>query len=212
MNIQKHVLDELYYLQFQMPDYVLDIVKREVDELKNSQFEGAHPYNYSLAGAIEHEYVLFKSAEVINHFFSHDRFFIKGKRLKLAYSSTPSGKKIPSLWVNFQKKHEFNPIHNHDGDASFVLWLNIPYNLKDETSLPHARSGTAPTAPSFIFLYSPIFSNPRAHVDHYHIEVDKTYEGKCIIFPSSLQHMVTPFYTSDDYRISVSGNFFMEND
>lgn len=23
--------------------------------------------------------------------------------------------KLTSLWVNFQKKHEFNPIHNHDG-------------------------------------------------------------------------------------------------
>ena len=207
MNIQKHVLEELFYLQFQMPEYVLGIVKNEVEELKNNKFEGAHPYNYSLAGAIEHEYVLFKSAEVIDDFFSHDRFFTRGKRLKLAYSTKSHGKVMPSLWANFQKKHEFNPIHNHDGDVSFVLWLNIPYSLKDETSLPHARSGTAPTAPAFIFLYTPIMASPYAPIHHYHIEVDKTFEGKCIVFPSKLQHMVTPFYTSDDFRISVSGNF-----
>jgi len=27
-----------------------------------------------------------------------------------------------------------------------------------------------------------------------------------IIFPSIIQHGVYPFYTSDEYRISVSGN------
>ena len=38
------------------------------------------------------------------------------------------------------------------------------------------------------------------------IKVDKSYEGCIIMFPSSLHHMVHPFYTSDDYRISIAGN------
>ena len=31
-------------------------------------------------------------------------------------------------------------------------------------------------------------------------------ERVMLVFPAALQHAVYPFYTSDDYRISVSGN------
>ena len=44
------------------------------------------------------------------------------------------------------------------------------------------------------------------YVESYPIVVDRSYEGVMLIFPAWLQHMVTPFYTSDDYRISISGN------
>ena len=30
------------------------------------------------------------------------------------------------------KKHEFNPLHNHDGIYSFVIFVNIPYDLTEE--------------------------------------------------------------------------------
>jgi hypothetical protein len=32
-----------------------------------------------------------------------------------------------------------------------------------------------------------------------------------IMFPSSLNHMVSPFYTSDEYRISISGNLIVSS-
>ena len=38
------------------------------------------------------------------------------------------------------------------------------------------------------------------------IPVEKGWEGKLVMFPSLLMHSVTPFRTSDDYRISISGN------
>ena len=34
--------------------------------------------------------------------------------------------------------------------------------------------------------------------------------GKIIFFPSKLNHCVYPFYTSDDTRISISGNILFE--
>jgi hypothetical protein len=43
------------------------------------------------------------------------------------------------------------------------------------------------------------------------IEVDKSWEGTMIMFPSSLHHMVHPFYTSDEYRISISGNLIVSS-
>ena len=38
------------------------------------------------------------------------------------------------------------------------------------------------------------------------IDVDKSFEGKGFMFPSKQSHMVYPFYTSNEYRITVSGN------
>ena len=34
----------------------------------------------------------------------------------------------------------------------------------------------------------------------------KSDEKKIIMFPAGLNHVVYPFYTSDDYRITISGN------
>ena len=39
---------------------------------------------------------------------------------------------LKSLWVNFQKKYEFNPPHTHDDDLSFVIYTKIPDGLEEE--------------------------------------------------------------------------------
>jgi hypothetical protein len=44
------------------------------------------------------------------------------------------------------------------------------------------------------------------------IDVDKSFEGKMLMFPNSAYHTVYPFYTSDDYRITVSGNLDIVRD
>ena len=31
---------------------------------------------------------------------------------------------------NFQRQHEFNPPHDHDGKLSFVIYLSIPVAIK----------------------------------------------------------------------------------
>ena len=38
------------------------------------------------------------------------------------------------------------------------------------------------------------------------LNIDKTWEGKIVMFPSYLMHTVYPFFTSDEYRISIAGN------
>jgi inosine/xanthosine triphosphate pyrophosphatase family protein len=43
------------------------------------------------------------------------------------------------------------------------------------------------------------------------IENDKTFEGKIAFFPSKLSHCVYPFYSSDDVRISISGNIKLDS-
>ena len=40
--------------------------------------------------------------------------------------------------------------------------------------------------------------------------VDKDMEGEIIVFDSKLLHVVYPFYTSNDYRMSLAGNVLTE--
>lgn len=106
-------------------------------------------------------------------------------------------------WVNFQKKYEFNPIHNHKGIFSFVLWLEIPYYLKDEMKNPSSINSNNNCPGHFELLYIDIMGRIQTHK----IPVDKNMENYLLVFPSQIYHCVYPFYTSDKHRISVSGNY-----
>ncbi len=47
---------------------------------------------------------------------------------------------LSALWINYQKKNEFNPPHDHDGKLSFVIYLGIPEELKKENKEYKGRS------------------------------------------------------------------------
>ena len=50
--------------------------------------------------------------------------------------------KLEKMWVNYQKQHEFNPLHHHDGLFSFVIFVKIPTHWKEQHALPfsaHSR-------------------------------------------------------------------------
>ena len=38
---------------------------------------------------------------------------------------------LSAMWVNYMKKHEFNPPHDHDGKLSFVIYLSMWDDMKD---------------------------------------------------------------------------------
>ena len=116
--------------------------------------------------------------------------------------------RLCSLWVNFQKKGEFQPIHNHASLFSFVIWMDIPYHWKDEAKLPFAISGNKdPPGGNFAFVHSRC--NSRS-VEECLIQLSPSMNGYCCFFPSDLCHQVYPFYTSDKDRISISGNIVFE--
>ena len=110
--------------------------------------------------------------------------------------------KMNDMWVNFQKKHEFNPVHTHACKLSFVIWVEVPYTYEDECNSAAARGvAEAPCAGCFEFLYT----NLSGYIERF------TYpptENRLLIFPASFPHLVYPFYTSDETRISISGNLF----
>ena len=106
---------------------------------------------------------------------------------------------LANLWINFMKKGEYNPPHGHNGNFSFVLYLQVPAELQKEDE-SFEGSGFGPG--TINFLYGEQQNNIRT--SHGILPV----ENDLIIFPASLKHTVPPF-KSDVERISVSGNWYI---
>ena len=105
-------------------------------------------------------------------------------------------------WVNYQKQNEFNPVHNHSGVYSFVLWMKIPYDCEKQNQKDISRNSNTPSIGDFQFLYR----NMLGASDNYPYRMNPDREGTLLFFPSELDHQVYPFYDCDEDRISVSGN------
>lgn len=155
--------------------------------------------NKSLVGNIEKEFNLDESFDnILSPYFCS----LANRFLSISNNGLKTDWELTSIWINFQKKYEFNPLHHHSGDYSFVLWIQIPYDLKKELALENCMNSNSPENALFNFY----FPNINREIISAPIYVDKDFEGTMILFPSHLNHGVNPFYTSDDYRISISGN------
>jgi hypothetical protein len=205
----------LAFIKCPVPDFVMTPLRLELDEMVNTKFEKCIPYNYELAGELRHEYLIQKTSDTIENFINqvvpsywngYGNSVIAQKKHRL---NVTNGKK--DVWANFQKKYEYNPMHHHSGVLSFVIWCNIPYDTEKERTLPHIKNsnrGIGSGGPRFEFIYPDQYV--RGGVGNYKLFVDKTYEGKMIIFNAQQSHLVTPFFTSNDYRISVAGNVVVD--
>lgn len=184
----------------------------EVNEIM-ADFEGHadQKANDYLAGNIVREYSLVKCRDHVERMMLPfaamyaSEFGFSGKFTEKFNHGQPLRDRpvLDKLWVNFQKKGEFNPTHWHPGLLSFALWLQIPYTFEDEQVMSPGREGTSNRAGAFEFVYTDTLGGVMNHP----IPTTKLMEGSLIVFPSTMDHRVYPFYTSDDYRISVSGNF-----
>lgn len=116
--------------------------------------------------------------------------------------------RITSAWLNLQKKHEFRPLHRHIGHSqlSFVTYVKIPYDLELEDNHPGHTKASVYRNGRIEFWFNKLSGEPGA----LRLDIDKTWEGKTILFSSSLFHSVYPFYTSDEYRISLAGNILLD--
>ncbi len=106
---------------------------------------------------------------------------------------------LSNLWINFMKKGEYNPPHNHDGAYSFVLYLQVPEELEKEDKSFKGR-GAGPGCVTFMYGED----QPGLKTAH----AIKPITNELWIFPAVLKHTVPPF-KSDVERISVSGNWYI---
>jgi len=195
-----------------IPSEIYQALNKEIVDIHTASETGALDengivqMNPALAGQITKEYEITKSRQLLDpyleemgrayqknwDYFAEDNFKQDKKDLK-----------VESVWVNMQKKLEVNPLHNHDGTLSFVAWLHVPFKLEDERNMPNCKmSRTKILTSTFQFVYNTTVGT----IANYPLFIEEGWEGRIIMFPAKLLHMVYPFQTSDGYRISIAGN------
>ena len=211
-----HLVGNTGYLLLKVPQEILGEIKMSVDEIQNN-FQKATPYNEYLAGQINKEYLTkltHKTTQYIGwtieeYCKSNPQYInnIYGQyRPTHEYKPTPNLQYKGEAWVNFQEKYEYNPMHNHGGVFSYVIWYQIPFYKENEIKYGAGKYKNKDNVNGeFCF----VFYDGEQIINH-NLAIDKRMEGHIAIFPSSLIHQVYPFYTSDDYRITISGNIWLQ--
>ena len=207
----QYVVEPLYAIQ-KLTDEQLKPLWDEVNYIKSimdGDDSSLNDARKDLAGNISKEYFL--SPEAINYVETLlsplVQEFTAKKDIHRREIWSDAAIVIKTLWVNFSRKHEFNPVHDHSGVLSFVIWLDIPYDIEDELKVQSVKNSRFPLAGKFSFYYT----SPSGIIASQTIDVDRKMNGIVTLFPSGLKHEVFPFYTSDDYRITISGNYFYDN-
>ena len=200
-------LENVQWSTYELPNipiYETKLPKDILDTLWRYIGKATDRLNHKLAGNIDESLILEDEEDTLLLFLTPvvERY-LNTVRVKISdYDKISSELKLESLWVNYQKQHEFNPIHNHFGLISFVIWMKIPTDWKEQHELPFAKNSNGPVASDFQFTYTDILG----HVQDYSIPMDSDKEGVILLFPSRLRHQVYPFYNCDKERISISGN------
>lgn len=208
LSIEFRELPTYGVLFAQVPDEIMKVLKNDIDRMLDQNFQNEQDYRNLLLGHMDKEcgmhnlipevepYLLY----LANRYDEQWKYF---QELDEQFNvSTPKHLRLTDLWANFQRKHEFNPVHTHTGILSFVIWVKIPYDLEDEKKVFPVVSNSDPRTSKFTFHYNNILGQ----LKNYSLNIDKSFEGNIALFPSHLNHSVNPFYTSEEYRISVAGN------
>ena len=171
----------------------------EVDYLWDCINDRGKSYKSNLAGNIHESNTLVDQSD----------WFYENTLLPLCHQYScqfkPLGKvqhRLIDFWVNYQKQTEFNPLHNHNGIYSFVVWMKIPTRHVEQNQNPIALNSRNPRISSFQFSYT----NTLGKIQTYTYQMNPEAEGTMLFFPSELRHQVYPFYNCNEDRISVSGN------
>lgn len=163
----------------------------------NMKYGGSYIYHEDFTSKAEKyllNYVQRFLEELKNNFGEGyiNRFYNSGI---YGHNSTYSKIKIDTLWINYQHKHDYNPIHTHTGKLSFVIFCDVPDEIFNNQAVSNTKN-----AGEIIFSYGEEFDLAESQYPC------KPYKNLLFIFPAKLNHAVPPFWV-DAERISVSGNF-----
>ena len=183
-------------IKIKMPDEIVIKMNEYVDKIisdKNKSKELDHAS--SLAGNVNQEFLL-------------EQEFMKSIRwaefLASACSQwvlTDQKRRIQSFsiirsWIVRQFKHEYNPVHFHNGYISGVGYLKVP-SFRGDASYEKKKINNNGRL-VLIHGTKNLFSEPTYTI--------KPEVGDFYMFPNYLLHTVYPFYDTDEERRSVSFN------
>ena len=110
---------------------------------------------------------------------------------------------LENIWANYQTNNEWRPPHYHTNcEASFVIYLDIPSDLKTFTDV-----STEYQPGAVVFDY-----HRKDESRNYFKSINKhvvfPQRGDIFIFPYDLNHYTVPFYNTKT-RVSISGNLIV---
>ena len=187
-----------YVIRTKIPDYIIKKLKAEGKKAKVS-------YNKYLAGQLDNQFLY--PPKIQQWFYNEIHPIItayrKGHCKYHGIEELNVELRADDLWVNYMQAGDFNPLHTHGADYSFVLFLDVPKQLKKEQE---NFKGTSAKPGSLLFEFTQQ-AKPRYATTGSTI-IPET--GDMFMFPAMLQHWVCPF-KSKVTRISVSGNLRILN-
>ena len=195
------------WLETELPKSVMTKLQSYIKEAKKNPVN----HNSNLAGNISESFLIKDK----NDYFFQTVLLPHIGKFNECYPSYDAGINVCNsgchycldrFWVNFQKENEFNPLHDHGGVFSFVIWVKIPTDWREQHALPISANSNAPSASNFEFHYTTMLGNS----GKYSYFLDKKSEGTMIFFPAKLMHTVYPFYNCDKERVSISGNINLD--
>ena len=152
-------------------------------------------HNKQLAGDIENE---FRISDTVAIKRVKDELKLHLSRINQAECTSVSifneKENLDDLWVNYQKKYEFNPSHHHSGVVSFVIYVDIPEAVRQEY-----KDSIGNSKVRGIIQFHSSLTNEAIYIN--------PSNNNILLFESSHVHQVYPFY-SDETRISIAGNIY----
>ena len=210
MEVKLIVPNSSNFLQIKLDKNVIDYLWGAIEVAKNNNksFKSKLAGNISKSLLIDDEDSFFYKSVCIPlvKFYRENNKVRKGADPVAVNTITDSKTKLilNQFWVNYQYQTEYNPIHDHSGVYSFVIWMKIPYAWEEQIKLKQFRDieDRNIKGGSFEFVYSDIFGDVVTST----YNLSPKYEGVMIFFPARLRHCVYPFYETEEPRISISGN------
>lgn len=184
----------------------LELCKKLESIGRKRRKEKGTDWRHQLAGQLDHENTFNQQDK--DWFVANFGKYFNGytAAYEERYGTHHGGLELNSLWINFMKPGEFNPMHHHAAHVSFILYTQTHEEIEEEVA---NFKGTGPGPGQVMFTYglSSYGFAPEWNIRSHYFTPEA---GKLYIFPALLHHQVCPF-KSDIERVSISGNLSFKN-
>jgi len=190
-----------------LPDHIFQKVKEEIKEKRKNKinFDNRRKNSLQILSIKEIDdtpYIEEFSLYILN------MFKVWCEQFEIPFDFNNQKVEIGHVWTNHMRCGEFAPAHKHiPSFAAFVLWIQIPYLTEEEKRVHYEQGKIDHTNRNGAFEF--IYSKLNGELEVHRMALDKKDEGTIIMFPSNMIHLVYPFFSSDQERISIAGNIYV---
>jgi len=210
MAINLEAFDNLGILTAPVDARKLDKIWEEITPIIEGRLS-APSARGGLAGHLVEEYYLKQGHPIVDSIvrplisvYDRNSQYVASQNQSQATASGQRELTLGHVWLNIQRPLEFNPPHNHSGVFSFVIWLDIPYTIEQEQAQGPGRDSNGAINGDFVFYYT----NSQGQISNKRMNVGSNRNGWVCVFPATMIHAVFPYYSTEQRRISISGNYF----